>query len=114
VPTTSPRYVGTVFDHWRPSLAMFIESDCGEPDPVERRAAAAMVLINGRMSQRSLRAGAASRGPSRRCFGKFTSPGAIAEGCGSLYRAGSRNVVVTGNLKLDVPAPPADATSLNG
>ena len=42
VPYDSPRYVARFLDHWRPSLALFIEiRPVAEPDPVERRAAAA-------------------------------------------------------------------------
>src|SRR5437868_4103918 len=54
VPYDSPRYVGRFLDHWRPSLALFIESDLW-PNLIlsgaDRRLP--MVLINGRMSQRS-------------------------------------------------------------
>ena len=102
-------------DHWRPSLALFIESDLW-PNLILSSAARRlpMVLINGRMSPRSFprwrrvsgddigAAGHASTSasPSRRVDAeRFTA-------------LGSRNVVTTGNLKLDVPAPPADPAKL--
>src|ERR1700744_1874542 len=54
VPYDSPRYVARFLDHWKPSLALFIASDLW---PTRSRHGAArglpMVLINGRMSQRS-------------------------------------------------------------
>src|SRR6476661_3134187 len=54
VPYDSPRYVARFLDHWRPSLALFIESDLW-PNLILAGAARRlpMVLINGRMSQRS-------------------------------------------------------------
>ena len=54
VPYNSPRYVARFLDHWRPSLALFIESDLW-PNLILSSAARRlpMVLINGRMSPRS-------------------------------------------------------------
>src|SRR3978361_2252443 len=54
VPYDSPRYVARFLDHWRPSLALFIESDLW-PNLILASAArrVPMVLINGRMSPRS-------------------------------------------------------------
>jgi 3-deoxy-D-manno-octulosonic-acid transferase len=62
VPYDSPRYVARFLDHWRPSLALFIESDLW-PNLILASAARRlpMLLINGRMSQRSFRAGADGR-----------------------------------------------------
>src|SRR5579871_5813613 len=49
VPFDSPRYVARFLDHWRPSLALFIESDLW-PNLILQSAARRlpMVLINGR------------------------------------------------------------------
>src|SRR3979490_3192099 len=54
VPYDSPRYVTRFLDHWRPSLALFIESDLW-PNLILASAARRLplVLINGRMSHRS-------------------------------------------------------------
>src|SRR5438094_5360866 len=54
VPYDSPRYVARFLDHLRPSLALFIESDLW-PNLILSSAARRLplVLINGRMSQRS-------------------------------------------------------------
>src|SRR5262245_22867269 len=54
VPYDSPRYVARFLDHWRPSLALFIESDLW-PNLILQASSRRlpMVLINGRMSQRS-------------------------------------------------------------
>src|SRR3982751_4497592 len=54
VPYDSPRFVGRFLDHWRPSLALFIESDLW-PNLILSSAARGlpMGLINSRMSPRS-------------------------------------------------------------
>src|SRR5438045_1517523 len=54
VPYDSPRYVARFLDHWKPSLALFIESDLW-PNLILQAASRRlpMVLINGRMSPRS-------------------------------------------------------------
>ena len=86
VPYDSPRYVARFLDHWRPSLALFIESDLW-PNLILSSAARRlpMVLINGRMSHRSFpRWRRVSRAPSRRCS------------AGSRSASRSRNSMPTG------------------
>ena len=114
VPYDSPRYVARFLDHWRPSLALFIESDLW-PNLILSSAARRlpMVLINGRMSQRSFPRWRRVSGTISALLGRFELCLAQSERDGERFAAlGSRNVVVTGNLKLDVPAPPADAGKL--
>jgi 3-deoxy-D-manno-octulosonic-acid transferase len=114
VPYDAPRFVQRFLDHWRPSLALFIESDLW-PNLILAGAARRlpMVLINGRMSQRSFprwqrmsRSISALLGSFELCL---TQSRTDAERFAAL---GSRNVLTTGNLKLDVPAPPADPARL--
>jgi 3-deoxy-D-manno-octulosonic-acid transferase len=114
VPYDSPRFVARFLDHWQPSLALFIESDLW-PNLILAGAARRlpMVLINGRMSPRSfprwrrfLTTISALLGQFEVCLAQSTID---AERFAAL---GSRNVVTTGNLKLDVQAPPADAGKL--
>ncbi len=114
VPYDSPRYVARFLDHWRPSLAMFIESDLW-PNLILSSAARRlpMVLINGRMSQRSFPRWRRVAGTISALLGKFDVCLAQSQTDADRFATlGSRNVVVTGNLKLDVPAPPADANKL--
>jgi len=114
VPYDSPRYVGRFLDHWRPSLALFIESDLW-PNLILSSAARRlpMVLINGRMSQRSFPRWSRMSGTIAALLGKFEVCLAQSRLDGERFAAlGSRNVVTTGNLKLDVPAPPADPAKL--
>src|ERR1700742_4540572 len=114
VPYDSPRYVARFLDHWRPSLALFIESDLW-PNLILSSAARRlpMVLINGRMSHRSFPRWRRISGTISALLSRFDVCLAQSRVDGERFTAlGSRNVVTTGNLKLDVPAPPADAAKL--
>jgi 3-deoxy-D-manno-octulosonic-acid transferase len=114
VPYDSPRYVARFLDHWRPSLALFIESDLW-PNLILQSAARRlpMVLINGRMSQRSFPRWRRVVGTISALLDKFDICLAQSSTDAERFSAlGCRNVVITGNLKLDVPAPPADPAKL--
>ena len=114
VPYDSPRYVARFLDHWRPSLALFIESDLW-PNLILSSAARRlpMVLINGRMSHRSFPRWRRVSGTISALLGRFDLCLAQSQLDADRFSAlGSRNVVTTGNLKLDVPAPPADTAKL--
>src|ERR1700742_5018120 len=114
VPYDSPRYVARFLDHWRPSLALFIESDLW-PNLILSSAARRlpMVLINGRMSQRSFPRWRRIVGTISALLSRFNVCLAQSQVDAERFAAlGSRNVVTTGNLKLDVPAPPADMAKL--
>ncbi|QWG17618.1 3-deoxy-D-manno-octulosonic acid transferase [Bradyrhizobium sediminis] len=114
VPYDSPRYVARFLDHWRPSLALFIESDLW-PNLILASAARRlpMVLINGRMSQRSFPRWRRMAATIAALLGRFDVCLAQSQTDAERFAAlGSRNVVTTGNLKLDVPAPPADPARL--
>src|ERR1700692_2847497 len=114
VPYDSPRYVARFLDHWRPSLALFIESDLW-PNLILASAARRlpMVLINGRMSQRSFPRWRRVSGTISALLGRFDVCLAQSRTDAERFAAlGCRDVVVTGNLKLDVQAPPADPANL--
>src|SRR6202166_4919259 len=114
VPYDSPRYVARFLDHWRPSLALFIESDLW-PNLILSSAARRlpMVLINGRMSHRSFPRWRRVSGTISALLGRFDVCLAQSRVDAERFTAlGSRNVVITGNLKLDVAAPPADLAKL--
>jgi 3-deoxy-D-manno-octulosonic-acid transferase len=114
VPYDSPRYVARFLDHWRPSLALFIESDLW-PNLILSSAARRlpMVLINGRMSHRSFPRWRRVNNTISALLGRFDICMAQSQVDAERFAAlGSRNVITTGNLKLDVPAPPADAAKL--
>lgn len=114
VPFDSPTFVQTFLRYWEPGLALFIESDLW-PNLIiatsERRIP--MVLINGRMSPRSFPRWMRFRrtiATLLECFDLCLAQSDVdAERFAAL---GSPNVVTTGNLKLDVAAPPANAKNL--
>ncbi|HET6839908.1 MAG TPA: 3-deoxy-D-manno-octulosonic acid transferase [Bradyrhizobium sp.] len=114
VPYDSPRYVARFLDHWRPSLALFIESDLW-PNLILASAARRlpMVLINGRMSHRSFPRWRKLAGTISALLGRFDVCLAQSRTDAERFAAlGGRNVITTGNLKLDVVAPPADSAKL--
>lgn len=114
VPYDSPRYVARFLDHWRPSLALFIESDLW-PNLILQASARRlpMVLINGRMSPRSFPRWRRARNTISALLDKFELCLAQSETDADRFATlGARNVIVTGNLKLDVAAPPADPARL--
>ncbi|ABD06563.1 Three-deoxy-D-manno-octulosonic-acid transferase-like [Rhodopseudomonas palustris HaA2] len=114
IPYDAPRFVARFLDHWQPSLALFVESDLW-PNLILASAARRlpMVLINGRMSQRSFprwRRAAATIGT---LLGKFDICLAQSRMDAERFAAlGSRNVITTGNLKMDVDPPPGDPARL--
>src|SRR5882672_4600165 len=114
VPYDSPRYVARFLDHWRPNLALFIESDLW-PNLILASAARRMplVLINGRMSHRSFPRWRRISGTISALLGRFEVCLAQSQVDAERFAAlGSRNVIATGNLKLDVSAQPADTARL--
>jgi 3-deoxy-D-manno-octulosonic-acid transferase len=115
VPYDSPRYVARFLDHWRPSLALFIESDLW-PNLILQSAARRlpMVLINGRMSHRSFPRWRRVHGTISAILEKFDICLAQSDTDAERFSTlGCPNVITTGNLKLDVPAPPADPDKLD-
>src|SRR3984957_18145890 len=114
VPYDSPRYVARFLDHWRPSLALFIESVLW-PHLILSSAARRlpMVLINGRMSHRSFPRWRRVSNTISALLSQFDVCLAQSRVDAERFTVlGARNVVVTGNLKLDVPAPPGDFAKL--
>ncbi|WP_027534178.1 3-deoxy-D-manno-octulosonic acid transferase [Bradyrhizobium sp. WSM3983] len=114
VPYDSPRYVARFLDHWKPSLALFIESDLW-PNLILAGAARRlpMVLINGRMSPRSFPRWRRMHETISALLSRFDICLAQSKTDAERFSTlGSRDVVTTGNLKFDVPAPPADPAKL--
>jgi 3-deoxy-D-manno-octulosonic-acid transferase len=114
VPLDAPRFVQRFLDHWRPGLALFVESDLW-PNLICSCAARRipMIVINGRLSERSFSRWRRVPGVIAALLNRFdlclTQSAADAERYAKL---GAPRVSATGNLKLDLPAPPADETVL--
>ncbi len=114
VPYDLPSYIARFLDHWRPSMALFVESDLW-PNLIlanaERRIP--MILLNGRISERSFRRWRRMPSTIAALLGRFDLCLAQSPTDGErLSELGAPRVLTTGNLKLDVPAPPADAAAV--
>ena len=114
IPLDAPRFVERFLDHWKPGLALFVESDLW-PNLIlscaERKIP--MIVINGRLSERSFGRWQRVRGVIAALLGRFdlclTQSTADAERYAEL---GAPRVTSTGNLKLDVPPPSVDEAVL--
>jgi 3-deoxy-D-manno-octulosonic-acid transferase len=110
----APRFVNRFLDHWRPDLALFVESDLW-PNLIVRSALRGipLILVNGRLSERSFRRWRwvpHTVAALLRCFDLCLAQSATHA---ERYRdLGAPRVSTTGNLKLDVPDPPANADAL--
>lgn len=114
VPLDVLPYVRRFLDHWRPRLAIFVESEIWPTTLGElARRAVPQVLVNARISGRS--AGRWSRvgGLARAIFGRLTLALAQSVADGERLAAlGAAHVVVTGNLKFDGLPLTADEAEL--
>lgn len=114
-PLDIPAYVRRFFDHWQPDLALFVESDLWPNRIIEAsRRRVPMILVNGRLSENSYRRWRYLPAAITDLLLRFDlclarTPG-DAERLGAL---GAPRIVTTGNLKLDVPAPPYHAGQLD-
>lgn len=115
IPYDAPRFVTRFLNHWQPQLALFIESDLW-PNLILAcaRRRLPMVLINGRMSPRSFPRWQRLSRTIEALLGRFDLCLAQSDADATRFAAlGGRDVRMTGNLKLDVPAPPADRGRLD-
>ena len=114
VPLDIADYVERFLNHWRPDLALFVESELwpGAMTALAGRGVP-LVLVNGRLSARSFarwrRAGPVARALISRidlCLAQSADDGRRLEALGAA------SVTVCGNLKFDAAAPAADAAAL--
>lgn len=114
IPLDTPRFVAQFLNHWQPSLALFTESDIW-PNLIMAAAKRRipLIIVNGRVSERSFQRWRAAHGTAKALLGRFEL--CLAQSgldANRLSQLGAPQVEVTGNLKLDVPAPPIDASKL--
>ncbi len=115
IPLDAPRFVAKFLDHWRPDLALFVESDLW-PNLIvtcaDRRIP--MILVNGRLSERSFGRWRLLPSTIAALLGRFDICLAQSAGDAERYtQLGAPHVTRTGNLKLDAPAPPVDQPTLH-
>jgi 3-deoxy-D-manno-octulosonic-acid transferase len=110
VPLDVPWFVRRFFDHWRPDLGLFVESDLWPNLMIEASARGVpMVLINGRLSENSFQRWRRLPGSIANLLQRLDlCLAGTASDASRFGELGAPQVVTTGNLKLDVPAPPAD------
>ena len=114
VPIDMPQFVNRFLDHWRPSLALFVESELW-PNLIVASAKRniPLILVNGRVSERSYRRWRLAPGMIGSLLSRFDLCLAqSAEDAARYASLGAPRYLTTGNLKLDVPAPPADPERL--
>ena len=114
IPLDVPNFVENFFDHWHPQLALIAESEFWPNLITEgRRRGTRFVIVNGRMSDRSFgrwrlagRSAAAILSNVDLCLAQDEAIAARFE------QLGAERVIATGNLKFDVPPPPAEPMAL--
>jgi 3-deoxy-D-manno-octulosonic-acid transferase len=110
VPLDITSFVDKFLAHWKPELAVFMESELW-PNMIGRTAANGipLVIVNGRLSERSFNSWRRFRPAARLLLSSIRLCLAQSERDAERYASlGALNVVVTGNLKYDTPLPPAD------
>ncbi len=114
VPLDGPRFVRRFLAHWRPGLAVFVESELWPNIIVETaKTGTPLALVNARMSDRSFRRWQRQPAMIRALLARFdvclAQSQADAERLAAL---GAKHVSDTGNLKYDAPPPAVDEAEL--
>jgi 3-deoxy-D-manno-octulosonic-acid transferase len=114
IPLDAPRFVRRFFDHWRPGLALFVESDLW-PNLICScaRRKIPMIIINGRLSERSFNRWRRIPNVIAALLSGFDLCLAQSASDAERYaKLGAPRVSATGNLKLDIPPLAADEAAL--
>jgi 3-deoxy-D-manno-octulosonic-acid transferase len=114
IPLDTPRYTARFLDRWQPNLALLAESDLW-PNLIVGCAEKSipLILINGRLSERSFTRWRYLPKTIHTLLASFDLCLAQSSVDAERYsELGAPRVSITGNLKLDVPAPPVDASKL--
>jgi 3-deoxy-D-manno-octulosonic-acid transferase len=113
VPLDVPRYVGRFLDHWHPDLALFMESDLW-PNMILAADARRipMIVVNGRLSETSFRRWRKAPRTIGTLMQRFQLCLVQSLEDARRYAGLGATVNITGNLKIDMPSPPVDASVL--
>src|SRR5256714_3772877 len=115
IPLDAPRYTARFLEHWQPNLALLAESDLW-PNLIVSCAERGipLILVNGRLSERSFTRWRYLPHTIGALLKRFDLCLTQSEPDAERYsELGAPHVSMTGNLKLDVPAPPVDAGKLS-
>lgn len=108
-PIDTPQAIGRFLDHWKPDLAMLVESELW-PNLItlSRQRGVPLALINARMSASSVRGWRWWTAAARALTGSFELVLAQDETAATrLKLLGATGTRAVGNLKVDAPPPPA-------
>ena len=110
IPLDNQGFMQRFLQHWRPDLAVLVESEIWPNLVLETKARAIpLVLINGRISTSSFKRWRRRPGMSRPLFGAFDLVLAQNEGLAERFaQLGVPRTLDVGNLKADAPPPPVD------
>ena len=114
VPLDVPAWIARFLEHWRPDAAAFVESELW-PNTIfacqQRRIP--LVLVNARLSERSVRGWARAPAFAARVLGAFDRVHAQSPTDAERFEAlGARDVQADGDLKFAAPPLPADPDEL--
>lgn len=114
VPLDAPQFLKSFLEHWQPGLALVAESEFWPNLLIETASRnIPIVLVNGRLSQRSFARWKHAKKTAAALLANFdlclTQDQDVAE---RLTQLGAPRVLATGNLKFDVPPPPADDNAM--
>src|SRR5713101_8167174 len=114
VPVDLPHWVARFLDHWRPDLALWVESELWPNLVLETHARGIpMVLVNGRLSARSYKRWRKWPGLISPVLGAFQLCLAQDQDQAERFRSlGAREVVTVGDLKAAAAALPFDRSEL--
>src|SRR5262249_16356402 len=110
VPLDNKGYVQRFLRHWRPDLAVLVESEIWPNLVLETKGEGIpLLLINGRMSSNSFKRWRRRPGLSRPLFSSFDLVLAQTDSLAERFaQLGVARTLDVGNLKADAPPPPAD------
>jgi 3-deoxy-D-manno-octulosonic-acid transferase len=110
VPLDNQGFVQRFLHHWRPDLAVLVESEIWPNLVLETKAQGIpLLLINGRMSTSSFQRWRRRPGMSRPIFSAFDLVLAQNDRLAERFtQLGVSRALDVGNLKADAPPPPAD------
>jgi 3-deoxy-D-manno-octulosonic-acid transferase len=114
-PVDTPSAIRRFLDHWRPDIALFVDSEIW-PNSISSAKARSipLALVNGRMSQRSFRGWRRVRRTASLLLGRYDL--CLAQDADSAERLtalGAKRVEISGNLKADALPLAADAQKLD-
>ncbi|MCX7340869.1 MAG: 3-deoxy-D-manno-octulosonic acid transferase [Hyphomicrobiales bacterium] len=114
IPLDTPGFMRCFLSHWRPAIGVMVESELWPNLIVEANTAdVPLMLLNGRMSERSFARWMKQPGMAHALLSRFDVVMAQSQRDGERFsRLGAPHVMLGGNLKYDVTPPPADPAAL--